>query len=564
MLSIQLPRREGGFFLLLIYSALFLVWFPKQVHSQSVSNPAFWQAPRTYNATNALAEDDRNTWIAISQAFQSIHVGTDSGGSIRRLVFDYSDCCISSNTTFDTLQQLNGNNMQYGPIPQTPTVALIQRGNCMWSEKVQLARNISSKHGLNLSAILLYDNNTYGQREYRLYSEDNIRRSYVYTASSDSLPVERNALYMSDNDLDDNNNGTQPSLPIYFAPHSYGNQFVRFISNSTSASDDTRVFWQLAPIFIPLTSDNDDEGGSSPFGRGYLSYVIALAAIFLVALFAGVVFLRWWRVRQRRDQLEYEAQLGAHAYNMQMRLQAKPLPVDIVNSIPISKYTSQTVKNANCAICLEDYEEDKNEVRILGCGHGFCVLCIDPWLTQKSTVCPICKWDCLPPELRNQQQEGETTNGDTGLEAAQTALIPATATTTASTSHQASSSSSASTLPQPAVTTAATSTAVPASSTLSSTFEKAATTTKDTVPETSLADVEPTNQNAGSSSDNSNERETTDRRSSQDHVIDMDPQKTTTAATATATTPPQGDETSSANRRDSTDSQQRPHQHHTR
>ena len=77
-----------------------------------------------------------------------------------------------------------------------------------------------------------------------------------------------------------------------------------------------------------------------------------------------------------RDQREYEAQLTQHALNMHMRMQAKPLPVDIVNSIPISKYTSETVKNANCAICLEDYEEDKNEVRILGCGHGFCVLCI--------------------------------------------------------------------------------------------------------------------------------------------------------------------------------------------
>lgn len=74
--------------------------------------------------------------------------------------------------------------------------------------------------------------------------------------------------------------------------------------------------------------------------------------------------------------MEYDARVSAHAYNMQMRRKAKPLPVSVVNAIPIEKYTPDKVKNASCAICLEDFEENTTEVRILGCGHGFCVLCI--------------------------------------------------------------------------------------------------------------------------------------------------------------------------------------------
>lgn len=169
--------------------------------------------------------------------------------------------------------------------------------------------------------------------------------------------------------------------------------------------------------------------------------MLANATTTTTALFAGVIFLRWWRVRQLREQMDYETQLNAHAYNMQMRMQAKPLPVDVVNALPITRYTPGQIKNGSCAICLDDFEEGESDIRILGCGHGFCVLCIgkcvcvcgiymcrtkemsthhlldhlvDPWLTQKSTLCPICKYDCMPPDRAandgNHAEPGESSH----------------------------------------------------------------------------------------------------------------------------------------------------------
>lgn len=142
--------------------------------------------------------------------------------------------------------------------------------------------------------------------------------------------------------------------------------------------------------------------------------------------------MRWWKIRRMRADYPngFNGFTAANVFGMQPRVnQLDPLPVDVVNSIPIAKYTDDLVKNVNCAICLEDFVPAKNDIRILPCAHGFCVLCIgkkklqsiyylqlilcitlDPWLTQKSCMCPICKWDCLPADLRRERNEQHQRN----------------------------------------------------------------------------------------------------------------------------------------------------------
>ena len=66
-----------------------------------------------------------------------------------------------------------------------------------------------------------------------------------------------------------------------------------------------------------------------------------------------------------------------NAIHLSQRVQQPdPLPVDIVNALPIKLYEPGISKNINCAICLDDFAPGKSDVRILPCGHGFCVLCI--------------------------------------------------------------------------------------------------------------------------------------------------------------------------------------------
>jgi hypothetical protein len=50
--------------------------------------------------------------------------------------------------------------------------------------------------------------------------------------------------------------------------------------------------------------------------------------------------------------------------------------------------------NDSCAICLDEFEEGE-PLRVLPCRHGFHRACIDPWLDNRSDLCPICKSSIL-------------------------------------------------------------------------------------------------------------------------------------------------------------------------
>lgn len=46
--------------------------------------------------------------------------------------------------------------------------------------------------------------------------------------------------------------------------------------------------------------------------------------------------------------------------------------------------------NDRCAICLEDFAPGER-IKVLPCRHGFHGECIDPWLSERSDTCPMCK-----------------------------------------------------------------------------------------------------------------------------------------------------------------------------
>lgn len=58
---------------------------------------------------------------------------------------------------------------------------------------------------------------------------------------------------------------------------------------------------------------------------------------------------------------------------------------------------SELYDQPSCSICLDDFISHVTTVRELRCGHIFHPACIDSFLENQSSLCPLCKKSSLPP-----------------------------------------------------------------------------------------------------------------------------------------------------------------------
>lgn len=104
------------------------------------------------------------------------------------------------------------------------------------------------------------------------------------------------------------------------------------------------------------------------------AYLLPFAVVIIVCLFLMVSFLIFQVIKCARDRRKIQRR----------RLTAKQL-----RQLLTTVYTKGSLYDT-CAICLEEYAEGE-KLRVLPCGHGYHLRCIDPWLTRARRICPVCK-----------------------------------------------------------------------------------------------------------------------------------------------------------------------------
>ncbi|KXJ91549.1 hypothetical protein Micbo1qcDRAFT_66168 [Microdochium bolleyi] len=212
--------------------------------------------------------------------------------------------------------------------------------------------------------------------------------------------------------------------PVYAVPGAWGAAMMTQLSLYSGDLTEVPYGSNITEILNPHPADYVRVWTQLTVGRSEDSlslWVFMLIVLGLVVFIIGgtTIGMRWVR-RCRRESLrrrviEGDVNLEAHG------IQRLRVPLDHVQKFPLFLYDyedvwlSKTLGKAThkadvryrsmeslishqpcCQICIENFVSKKTVIRELTCGHIFHPECIDDFLSEISSLCPICKSSMLP------------------------------------------------------------------------------------------------------------------------------------------------------------------------
>ncbi|XVF79972.1 hypothetical protein PTKIN_Ptkin15bG0033100 [Pterospermum kingtungense] len=113
-----------------------------------------------------------------------------------------------------------------------------------------------------------------------------------------------------------------------------------------------------------------------------------MSAAFIVFVCTRIICGRV-RGAQSRQLFQTESRIDLEQPEQQIR-GLEPVIVAAIPTMRFNREAFSSIEDAQCSICLGEYQE-KEVLRIMPkCGHNFHLSCIDMWLRKQST-CPVCR-----------------------------------------------------------------------------------------------------------------------------------------------------------------------------
>ncbi|XP_073040862.1 RING-H2 finger protein ATL7-like isoform X1 [Primulina eburnea] len=125
----------------------------------------------------------------------------------------------------------------------------------------------------------------------------------------------------------------------------------------------------------------------------------SMSATFIIFVCTRMICRRLRRMEQQQTfeiDSRIDLELQEHGGNYHA-----PVVIDAIPTMKFNREAFSSMEDAQCTICLAEYEE-KEVLRIMPkCGHTFHLSCIDTWL-RKQLTCPICRLSVDESSERNQ------------------------------------------------------------------------------------------------------------------------------------------------------------------
>ncbi|KIW08607.1 uncharacterized protein PV09_00566 [Verruconis gallopava] len=222
---------------------------------------------------------------------------------------------------------------------------------------------------------------------------------------------------------------TTNKLPVYAISSMIGQTVMRNLANYSGNLTTVPNGHELANEwpsmdYIRLAVELDiDSSERLPSLWIFLLIVLGI----LILIIAATSCTMHWVQRRRRERLRRRVARGDVDLEA-LGIKRLTVPQDVIDKMPLYTYSdnstdtekpAETVRpnqpptnpvtlqahpqlhttyfsQATCPICLEDYEPGVTTVRELPCRHLFHPDCVDSFLRQNSSLCPMCKKTVLP------------------------------------------------------------------------------------------------------------------------------------------------------------------------